>query len=161
MVIERNANNTIVVMARETLTPSYWLLHFNDPDRNGNAYCVVQAENTTGAFLTLTFTEVPSGAVATSGEVTLSPAGNWTLTIYEQTSPTNVDVTLAGRQVKTVAIYVDPGTTAETGWTDECPTAPGACTIDVVVNVDGTQVQTLDDLNPCEAQTYNISITYS
>lgn len=159
MVIERNANNTIVVMARVTLSPSYWLLHFNDPDRNGNAYCVVQAENATGAFLTLTFTEVPSGAVATSGQVTLSPAGNWNLTVYEQTSPTNVDVTLADREVKTVAIYVDPGTTAETGWTDECPAAPGACPYDITVNVNGTFVQTVTGVDPCVANTLNINIT--
>ena len=57
MQIERGASNTLVVMARVTLSPSYWLLHFTDIERGGNAYCVVQPGNSGGAFISLTFTE--------------------------------------------------------------------------------------------------------
>lgn len=42
----------------------------------------------------------------------------------------------------------------------EC-TGGGSCTIDVIINVDGEEVETLTGLDPCEAQTYNINITYS
>lgn len=45
--------------------------------------------------------------------------------------------------------------------TDDLNTGGGSCTIDVVINVDGEEVETLTGLDPCEAQTYNINITYS
>lgn len=154
MVIERGASNTLVVMARETLSPSYWLLHFNDPDRNGNAYCIVQAGNATGAFITLTFTEVASGAVATSGQVTLSPPGNWQVTIYEQTSSSNLNTANANRLVYTQAIFVEGGAGAETGWTDECPSTGDECD-PLTVEVNGTTYGTLAD--PCGA-TFDVDV---
>jgi len=148
MVIERGASNTLVVMARETLSPSYWLLHFNDPDRNGNAYCIVQAGNATGAMITLTFTEVASGAVATSGQVTLSPPGNWQVTIYEQTSSSNLNTANANRLVYTQAIFVEGGAGAETGWTDECPSTGDECD-PLSVRVNGEPYESVAD--PCGA----------
>jgi hypothetical protein len=148
MVIERSASNTLVVMARETLSPSYWLLHFNDPDRNGNAYCIVQAGNATGAMITLTFTEVASGAVATSGQVTLSPPGNWQVTIYEQTSSSNLNTANANRLVYTQAIFVEGGAGAETGWTDECPSTGDECD-PLSVRVNGEPYESVAD--PCGA----------
>ena len=154
MVIERGASNTLVVMARETLSPSYWLLHFNDPDRNGNAYCIVQAGNATGAFITLTFSEVASGAVATSGQVTLSPPGNWQVTIYEQTSSSNLNTANANRLVYTQAIFVEGGAGAETGWTDECPSTGDECD-PLTVEVNGTTYGTLAD--PCGA-TFDVDV---
>ena len=161
MVIERGASNTLAVMARETLSPSYWLLHFNDPERNGNAYCVVQAGNATGAMVTLTFDEVASGAVAADGEVTLSPAGNWDVTVYEQTSPTNIDTALANRLVREMAVFVEQGAAPDAGWTDQCPDTSGgtACDYDITVNVNGVFVQTVNDVNPCVNNTLNINIT--
>lgn len=154
MVIERSASNTLVVMARETLSPSYWLLHFNDPDRNSNAYCIVQAGNATGAMITLTFTEVASGAVATSGQVTLSPPGNWQVTIYEQTSSSNLNTANANRLVYTQAIFVEGGAGAETGWTDECPSTGDECD-PLTVEVNGTTYGTLGD--PCGA-TFDVDV---
>lgn len=154
MVIERSASNTLVVMARETLSPSYWLLHFNDPDRNGNAYCIVQAGNATGAMITLTFSEVASGAVATSGQVTLSPPGNWQVTIYEQTSSSNLNTANANRLVYTQAIFVEGGAGAETGWTDECPSTGDECD-PLTVEVNGTTYGTLAD--PCGA-TFDVDV---
>ena len=147
MVIERGASNTLAVMARETLSPSYWLLHFNDPERNGNAYCVVQAGNATGAMVTLTFDEVASGAVAADGEVTLSPAGNWTVTVYEQTSPTNIDTDLANRMVREMAVFVEQGAAADSGWTEQCPDQyPGCDEVTVRINTVDVPV----DLQNCE-----------
>lgn len=161
MVIERGASNTLAVMARETLSPSYWLLHFNDPERNGNAYCVVQAGNATGSMVTLTFDEVASGAVAADGEVTLSPAGNWDVTVYEQTSPTNINTALANRLVREMAVFVEQGAAPDAGWTDQCPDTSGgtACDYDITVNVNGVFVQTVNDVDPCVNNTLNINIT--
>lgn len=45
--------------------------------------------------------------------------------------------------------------------TDDLCDGSGGCTVDVVVNVDGVEVETLTDLDPCEAQMVNINITYS
>lgn len=56
------------------------------------------------------------------------------------------------------------GLTAEQLGADclDCDGSGGtSCTIDVVVNVDGEEVETLAALDPCEDQTYNINITYS
>ena len=158
MNIERGAVNTLLVMARETLSPSYWLLHFNDPDRNGNAYCVCSATNGDGSFITIPFEETDS-PTAVDGEVKLSPAGNWTLTIYEQTSPTNLDTALAGRLVKVQGVYVEGAAAPSTGWTEECPATGSACDYDITVNVNGVFVQTINDVNPCVANTLNITIT--
>jgi alpha-tubulin suppressor-like RCC1 family protein len=148
MVIERGSSNTLAVMARETLSPSYWLLHFDDPERNGNAYCVVQAGNATSAMVTLTFTEVASGAVAADGEVTLSPAGNWNVTVYEQTSPTNIDTDLADRMVREMSVFVEQGAAADSGWTEQCPDQYPGCeevtvrinTVDVPVTLQNCEI---------------------
>jgi hypothetical protein len=124
--IERGASNTLVVMARVTLSPSYWLLHFTDIERGGNAYCVVQPGNSGGAFISLTFTET-TAPVALDGEVLLAPPGNWNVKIYEQTSSTNLVPASANRLVKDVDVFVVGDGVADGGWTETCPTDGGEC----------------------------------
>jgi hypothetical protein len=124
--IERGASNTLVVMARVTLSPSYWLLHFTDIERGGNAYCVVQPGNSGGAFISLTFTET-TAPVALDGEVLLAPPGNWNVKIYEQTSSTNLVPASANRLVKDVDIFVVGDGVADGGWTETCPTDGDEC----------------------------------
>jgi hypothetical protein len=124
--IERGASNTLVVMARVTLSPSYWLLHFTDIERGGNAYCVVTPGNSGGAFISLTFTET-SAPVALDGEVLLAPPGNWNVKIYEQTSSTNLVPASANRLVKDVDIFVVGDGVADGGWTETCPTDGDEC----------------------------------
>ena len=126
MQIERGASNTLVVMARVTLSPSYWLLHFTDIERGGNAYCVVEPGNSGGAFISLTFTET-SAPVALDGEVLLAPPGNWNVKIYEQTSSTNLVPASANRLVKDVDIFVVGDGVADGGWTETCPTDGDEC----------------------------------
>jgi hypothetical protein len=113
-------------MARVTLSPSYWLLHFTDIERGGNAYCVVQPGNSGGAFISLTFTET-TAPVALDGEVLLAPPGNWNVKIYEQTSSTNLVPASANRLVKDVDIFVVGDGVADGGWTETCPTDGGEC----------------------------------
>lgn len=43
----------------------------------------------------------------------------------------------------------------------DCAGTGTTCTIDVVINVDGVEEETITGLDPCEDQTYNITITYS
>jgi hypothetical protein len=133
MVIERGASNTLVVMGRVTLSPSYWLLHFTDIERGSNAYCVVQAGNSSASFISLTFTETTS-PVALDGEVLLSPPGNWNLKIYEQTSSTNLVPASANRLVKDVDVFVDGAGVADSGWTETCPTDEDCDPLSVRVN---------------------------
>jgi len=124
--IERGASNTLVVMARVTLSPSYWLLHFTDIERGGNAYCVVEPGNSGGAFISLTFTET-TAPVALDGEVLLAPPGNWNVKIYEQTSSINLVPASANRLVKDVDIFVVGDGVADGGWTETCPTDGDEC----------------------------------
>jgi hypothetical protein len=145
--IERGASNTLVVMARVTLSPSYWLLHFTDIERGGNAYCVVQPGNSGGAFISLTFTETTS-PVALDGEVLLAPPGNWNVKIYEQTSSTNLVPASANRLVKDVDIFVVGDGVADGGWTETCPTDGDECD-PLSLRVNGQPYASIAD--PCGA----------
>ena len=140
MQIERGASNTLVVMARVTLSPSYWLLHFTDIERGGNAYCVVQPGNSGGAFISLTFTET-TAPVALDGEVLLAPPGNWNVKIYEQTSSTNLVPASANRLVKDVDVFVVGDGVADGGWTETCPTDGGECDdLTISINADDSVI---------------------
>jgi hypothetical protein len=147
MVIERGASNTLVVMARVTLSPSYWLLHFTDIERGGNAYCVVEPGNSGGAFISLTFTET-SAPVALDGEVLLAPPGNWNVKIYEQTSSINLVPASANRLVKDVDIFVVGDGVADGGWTETCPTDGDECD-PLSLRVNGQPYASITD--PCGA----------
>lgn len=147
MQIERGASNTLVVMARVTLSPSYWLLHFTDIERGGNAYCVVEPGNSGGAFISLTFTET-SAPVALDGEVLLAPPGNWNVKIYEQTSSTNLVPASANRLVKDVDIFVVGDGVADGGWTETCPTDGDECD-PLSLRVNGEPYASIAD--PCGA----------
>jgi hypothetical protein len=145
--IERGASNTLVVMARVTLSPSYWLLHFTDIERGGNAYCVVEPGNSGGAFISLTFTET-TAPVALDGEVLLAPPGNWNVKIYEQTSSTNLVPASANRLVKDVDIFVVGDGVADGGWTETCPTDGDECD-PLSLRVNGEPYASIAD--PCGA----------
>jgi hypothetical protein len=145
--IERGASNTLVVMARVTLSPSYWLLHFTDIERGGNAYCVVEPGNSGGAFISLTFTET-TAPVALDGEVLLAPPGNWNVKIYEQTSSTNLVPASANRLVKDVDVFVVGDGVADGGWTETCPTDGDECD-PLSVRVNGQPYASIAD--PCGA----------
>jgi hypothetical protein len=148
--IERGASNTLVVMARVTLSPSYWLLHFTDIERGGNAYCVVEPGNSGGAFISLTFTET-TAPVALDGEVLLAPPGNWNVKIYEQTSSTNLVPASANRLVKDVDIFVVGDGVADGGWTETCPTDGDECDplSYSLVNTDDTELDGGSVPDPC------------
>jgi hypothetical protein len=145
--IERGASNTLVVMARVTLSPSYWLLHFTDIERGGNAYCVVEPGNSGGAFISLTFTET-TAPVALDGEVLLAPPGNWNVKIYEQTSSINLVPASANRLVKDVDIFVVGDGVADGGWTETCPADGDECD-PLSLRVNGEPYASITD--PCGA----------
>lgn len=160
MRILRGAERSYQLAARPTLTPSKWLMRFVKVDNEAlYQLCIADAITTAGVPVLLTFTEVPTGADPLDAEVTLPP-GQWQMYVYEQDSTTNLNWTLADRFVHEVMVEVVGAATADPEPTDPCD-GVSACTIDVIVSVDGTEVETIEELDPCEDQTYNINITYS
>lgn len=142
MTFERDSDNTFIVPARETETPSYWLVRFTSDTNQLSVYCVCSNIATVGTTVVLTVTETGSTtAVAANGEVQLSPPGDWVMTIWEQTSSTNIDPQNAAvqRQVHTELVTVAGDDIGAVG--DPCP----PCNDDVTVeNSDATYTETVD-----------------
>jgi hypothetical protein len=97
MDIRLNTTFTLFQPGRETLTPSYFLLHFVDVDQDEQRFAIVQNEGEARGPLLFRVTEMEAGN-PTLGQVQLY-AANWQLTVYEQTSATNQDIANAGRKV--------------------------------------------------------------
>ena len=97
MDIKLNTTFTLFQPGRETLDPSYFLLHFVDVDQDEQRFAIVQNEGEARGPLLFRVTEMEAGN-PTLGQVQLY-AANWHLTVYEQTSATNQDIASAGRKV--------------------------------------------------------------
>jgi lysophospholipase L1-like esterase len=145
MQIERGTLNTLLVNARPTLTPSRWLLWFRDPERNASVYCLCSAI-VAGSPTLIRFEETDT-PTALNGQVKLSPPGNWTLKIYEQSSTTNLNPANATRLVEERAVFVVGAVEPESGWSGtECPPGSGDdCEEGTVVLVDseGTELDSV------------------
>lgn len=127
MRITRDAEKSFQLAARPTYTPSKWLLRFVKVD-NEDLYqlCIADAIATTGLPVLLTFTEVTTGAVALDAEVTLPP-GQWQMYVYEQSSTTNLNWTLADRLVHEVLVEVVGAASADPEPTDPCSGSGDLC----------------------------------
>jgi hypothetical protein len=97
MDIRLNTTFTLFQPGRETLSPSYFLLHFVDVDQDEQRFAIVQNEGEARGPLLFRVTEMEAGN-PTLGQVQLY-AANWHLTVYEQSSATNQDIANAGRKV--------------------------------------------------------------
>lgn len=153
MQIERGTLNTLLVNARPTLTPSRWLLWFRDPERNASVYCLCSAL-VAGSPTLIRFEETDT-PTALNGQVKLSPPGNWTLKIYEQSSTTNLNPANATRLVEERAVFVVGAVEPESGWSGtECPPGSGDdCEEGTVVLVDseGTELDSVTVASAGEA----------
>jgi hypothetical protein len=153
MNIERGEVNTLLVPGRDLQT--HYLLVFQSGDNY--QYCITTNTGSERGPLLLEFEEVDS-ASAVDAEVTLG-VGNWYLRVYGQNSSTNLDPSAAVRLVHSELLTVTSEST-------EPPVYPpsggtGGCTFDVLVYVDGSLEETVSALDPCEANTINVNITYS
>ncbi|HPJ53820.1 MAG TPA: hypothetical protein PLF80_12875 [Flavobacteriales bacterium] len=160
MAITRDATNKITVDGRETLASPRFLLHFYSTQTCANVYCITTNSGGSGGPLLLTFDEVgDSGTVApTSGDIKLSPPGWWELSIYEQTSITNLDPANATRLVASMGVeVVGESCTASAYTPNQCPDGGECDTATVNVYFNGALVQTLSDLSCGDTQTINIS----
>lgn len=156
MRFERGASNTFTIAARPTLTPSKWLLKFVKIDGGLTILCIAQATPEEGDPVQMTFAEQDSTPNPLIGQVTL-PVGQWQLTVYEQSSTTNLNWTLADRSpftalVEVVGAYVPPPPpTDPCGGTSDCP-----MTVNVTVN--GVPQTPIEDVDPCVDNTVTITI---
>jgi hypothetical protein len=145
MQIERGTLNTLLVNARPTLTPSRWLLWFRDPERNASVYCLCRAL-VAGSPTLIRFEETDT-PTALNGQVKLSPPGNWTLKIYEQSSTTNLNPANATRLVEERAVFVVGAVEPESGWSGtECPPGSGDDCEDgtvILVDSEGTELDSV------------------
>ena len=123
MRITRGADKTFTLAARPTMEPSKWLLRFVKKE-NEDVYqlCLASAFTFEGSPVQLTFTETDT-PTALDGEVTLS-VGQWQMYVYEQTSTTNLNWTLADRLVMEVMVDVEGAEVPDPDPTDPCS---GAC----------------------------------
>lgn len=104
MDIRLNSTFTLFQPGRETLSPSYFLLHFVDVDQQQQRFAIVQNQGAANGPLLFEVTEMEAGN-PTLGQVQLY-AANWQLTVYEQSSATNQDIASAGRKVWTELVGV-------------------------------------------------------
>lgn len=162
MQVTRDASFTLVFAARQTVTPSYWLVVFTSVTTGLNNYCVAANQATAGGAIRLDLTETgDAAATATSGEVKLSPPGNWLVAIYEQTSASNLDPANATRlawsgMVNVLGEACEPEANSGT----ECPPGGGdGCgeTLTITVTVNGVLESTTTGLDACDDQTVNIA----
>lgn len=166
MDIERAAARTIFQPGRQTPGLGYFLLAWEKVDTGAITVCLTQNTGNAEGPLLLPFEETGSDApVALSGEVQLSE-GDWTLTVYEQASSTNLNPSLADRTVWDELVRVSNAA----GASDPAPYDPcdycdcgesEACPYSGVVNIDGVQAATFGPFDPCVNNTLNINITYS
>ena len=137
MDIELGSQFTLFQAARPTLDPSYFLCVFWDESNNMTRPCIAQSTGDALGPLVLTLTEMASPAYE-DAEVELY-AGDWQLTVYEQTSSTNYDPAQSGREVWSALVRVNnPATPPAPREPYDGPIVPDADRVCIVPCVHGT-----------------------
>lgn len=117
LLITQANSNTIYPTLQERVTLSgtvYFLMRFINGDTLQETACIAAETptNYTYRYNKLTITEMssPSDVQRQNGNVMLQPAGWWTYEVYEQSSATNLDYTLAHSLLETGKMKVLPAT---------------------------------------------------
>lgn len=119
--ITPGASFKVVLFTRTTRT--HLLLVFTNPSTCAKVRCVVTASGDDPIVSTVDETS-PIVAVPLSGEVNLSPSGQWSLDVYAQNSSTNLDETDAvALKIGTVQAFVDGDCCTVTGYSPNTSTA--------------------------------------
>lgn len=105
MDIELGSRFRLFQPGRKTLSPSYFLCVFWDESNGMTRPCIAQTIGDTLGPIVLELTEMGSPNYE-DAEVELY-AGDWQLTVYEQTSSTNYDPALSGREVWSELVRVN------------------------------------------------------
>jgi len=137
MDIELGSRFRLFQPGRATLTPSYFLCVFWDESNNMTRPCLAQTIGDTLGPIVLELTEMGSPNYE-DAEVELY-AGDWQLTVYEQTSSTNYDPALSGREVWSELVRVnEPDTPPAPRQPYNGPIVPDANRVCIVPCVYGT-----------------------
>ena len=98
LIVAKNTNSTLIVTLTEkvTLASPYYLFAFtSDVSQLTKYFISADISIHTDRYNEFLITETSGTEILTSGTITLNPTGQWTYRIYEQTSSTNLDPTLA------------------------------------------------------------------
>ena len=157
MDINLASNFKLFAAARPLLTPAYFLCFFGRKslEIEDPRYCI--AQNSGGALgpIVLALEETDSG-VYTDAQVELE-VGDWYLTVYEQSSSTNYDPAASGRVVWSEIVRVNNPNEVPERDSYVCQ-GGGSCTLNVVVNVNGTEAANVTGLDPCVENTINLTM---
>lgn len=98
IIINKNSNNTFQLTLTENITlssPNY-LFEFKS-DISNEAVCFIASDTSAyqERYNEFTVTETSGTNILTSGTITLEPMGLWTYRVFEQTSATNLNPSLA------------------------------------------------------------------
>ena len=129
------------VVLHQRTTRTHLLLVFYSLSTCTHVRCIVPATGDDPIIAVVSDTS-PTAAVALDGEVVLSPGGEWELTVYAQSSDTDLDETsntardtIAGK----LGVFVDSSCCAITAYTPE--TQVGTCD-PATVTINGDEVAT-------------------
>ena len=137
MDIELGSRFRLFQTGRATLSPSYFLCVFWDDANGMTRPCIAQTTGDTLGPIVLELTEMGSPNYE-DAEVELY-AGDWQLTVYEQTSATNYDPALSGREVWSELVRVNvPATPPAPREPYDGPIVPDANRVCLVPCVYGT-----------------------
>lgn len=139
MDIKLGTTFTLFQAGRKRLNPSYFLCVFRDVDANEIRQAITQSLGDSVGPLLLELTEGTSDPI--NGVVQLY-SGDWVLTVYEQTSSTNLDASNANRTVWSELVRVSAQCDADPGPQpyDPCDGCPGG----------GTLCEEVEDSTPAE-----------
>jgi len=98
IIINKNSNNTFQLTLTENITlssPNY-LFEFKS-DISNESVCFIASDTSAyqERYNEFTVTETSGTNILTSGTITLEPMGLWTYRVFEQTSSTNLNPSLA------------------------------------------------------------------
>jgi hypothetical protein len=97
LVINKNANNTLVMTLTEksTLSSPYFLFEFkSDITNNRVVFLASDLSNYNDRYNKFLITETSGTVDLTSGTIELNPTGTWTYRVFEQTSSINLNPNL-------------------------------------------------------------------
>ena len=97
LVINKNANNTLVMTLTEksTLSSPYFLFEFkSDITNNRVVFLAADLSNYNDRYNKFLITETSGTVDLTSGTIELNPTGTWTYRVFEQTSSSNLNLNL-------------------------------------------------------------------
>lgn len=111
VIIDKNTNTTFTLgnlWTGNIVTP-YYLFEFKN-EVSYDTVCFIAADNSTAQerYSEFTITETTGTPIYTSGTIELSPAGTWLCRVFEQTSNTNLNPSLASNNnpLKTFLVRV-------------------------------------------------------